>query len=122
AAKARIILMDEPTSSLGRGDVERLFELIRRLRADGISIIYISHFLEEVREIADDFTVLRDGRSVTSGRLANVTDDELIKAMVGRSVENLFPDKKATAAGDTLLEVRDLCAPPALQHASFDLR
>jgi ribose transport system ATP-binding protein len=122
AARARIILMDEPTSSLQRADVERLFELIRRLRRDGIGIIYISHFLEEVREIADRFTVLRDGRSVGSGAIETATNDDLITLMVGRPVENLFPHRAPKAQGETLLEVRDLAAPPALKHASFDLR
>ena len=76
--------MDEPTSSLPREDVERLFALIRRLRERGVAIVYISHFLEEVREIADRFTVLRDGRSVASGELRGVTNDHLISHMVGR--------------------------------------
>src|SRR5207237_2552058 len=69
AADARIVLMDEPTSSLQREDVDRLFALIRQLAARGIAIIYISHFLEEVREIAGRYTVLRDGRSVHGGRI-----------------------------------------------------
>ncbi|MDX6711050.1 MAG: ribose transport system ATP-binding protein [Blastocatellia bacterium] len=122
AANARIILMDEPTSSLGRADVERLFDLIRHLRSEGISIIYISHFLEEVREIADDFTVLRDGRSVDTGSIAKVTDNELVSAMVGRSVEAIFPVRPDSKVGEVLLEVRGLSAPPALQHAEFELR
>src|SRR5687767_4721301 len=70
AAQARIILMDEPTSSLQRDDVDHLFTLIRKLSADGISVIYISHFLEEVRQISDRFTVLRDGRSVAHGDIS----------------------------------------------------
>jgi ribose transport system ATP-binding protein len=122
AARAGIILMDEPTSSLQRDDVERLFGLIRRLRDEGIGVIYISHFLEEVREIADSFTVLRDGRSAAAGRLESVRDSELIAQMVGRPVENLFPVRDRGGAGETLLEVRDLAAPPALRHASFDLK
>src|ERR1700674_529711 len=91
AARARIILMDEPTSSLQREDVKRLFALIRKLRSEGLRVIYISHFLEEVREIADSFTVLRDGKSVATGEIASTTDEELITQMVGRPVENLFP-------------------------------
>src|SRR5678816_1725997 len=91
AARARIILMDEPTSSLQREDVQQLFALIRKLSADGISVIYISHFLEEVRQISDRFTVLRDGRSVATGDISEVTDDELIAKMVGRAQQNLFP-------------------------------
>jgi len=121
AARANIILMDEPTSSLQRDDVAHLFALIHRLRNDGISIIYISHFLEEVREIADSYTVLRDGRSVSTGALSAVTNDELIMHMVGRPVENLFPQRQPMHYGQVLLAVRDLTAPPNLRRASFDL-
>ena len=123
AAKARIILMDEPTSSLQRDDVAKLFELIRRLSAEGISVIYISHFLEEVRQIADRFTVLRDGRSVASGDIATTSDDELIAKMVGRAQQNLFPERKnKNAIHETILDVRNLAAPPLLKDASFELR
>ena len=123
AARARIILMDEPTSSLQRDDVANLFALIRKLSSDGISVIYISHFLEEVRQIADRFTVLRDGRSVATGDIATTTDDELIAKMVGRAQQNLFPARQNTnTAHETILEVRNLAAPPLLKDASFDLR
>ena len=123
AARARIILMDEPTSSLQRDDVAHLFTLIRKLSSEGISVIYISHFLEEVRQIADRFTVLRDGRSVATGEIKTTSDDELIAKMVGRAQQNLFPDRKTTnATHEIILEVRDLAAPPLLKNASFDLR
>jgi ribose transport system ATP-binding protein len=123
AAKARIILMDEPTSSLQREDVGHLFTLIRKLSAEGISVIYISHFLEEVRQISNRFTVLRDGHSVASGEIANVTDDELIAKMVGRAQENLFPDRsRSTSAPETILEIQNLACPPLLKNASFELR
>jgi ribose transport system ATP-binding protein len=123
AAKARIILMDEPTSSLQREDVVQLFTLIRKLSAEGISVIYISHFLEEVRQISDRFTVLRDGRSVASGEIAKVADDELIAKMVGRAQQNLFPIRSQTAAQiETILEVQNLASPPLLKNASFELR
>jgi ribose transport system ATP-binding protein len=121
AARARIILMDEPTSSLQREDVVHLFKLIRKLSSEGIAVIYISHFLEEVREIADRFTVLRDGRSVATGEISSVTDDELIAKMVGRSQQNLFP-VRSRAKGETILNVRDLSCPPLLKNASFELR
>ena len=121
AAQARIILMDEPTSSLQRDDVERLFTLIRKLSAEGISVIYISHFLEEVRQISDRFTVLRDGRSVATGDISATTDDELIAKMVGRAQQNLFPVRSATP-GETILDVRNLASPPLLKNASFELR
>ena len=121
AQNASLILMDEPTSSLERADVERLFACIRRLRDSGMSVIYISHFLEEVREIADRYSVLRDGVSVKSGSLAEVTDGEIITAMVGRPVNNLFPSRRSLASSDRLLEVRHLSASPAVRDVSFEL-
>jgi len=124
AAQAKIILMDEPTSSLQRDDVAQLFSLIRSLRNDGISVIYISHFLEEVRQIADRYTVLRDGRSVASGNIAAATDDELIARMVGRSQEKLFPERPPrnnSTPPEVVLRVKNLSAPPLLKEASFEL-
>ena len=122
AADAKIILMDEPTSSLQRDDVAQLFSLIRKLRADGISVIYISHFLEEVRQIADRYTVLRDGRSVAHGEIASTSDDELIAKMVGRAQQTLFPKRNQDAAtGNIALQVQHLSAPPLLKDASFEL-
>jgi len=121
AQNASLVLMDEPTSSLPREDVQRLFACIRRLRGAGIAIIYISHFLEEIREIADRFTVLRDGQSVLSGSLPEVTDAQIITAMVGRPVENLFPARQPSRTEDRVLEVRHLSAPPAVRDASFEL-
>jgi len=123
AAQARIILMDEPTSSLQREDVGHLFTLIRKLSAEGISVIYISHFLEEVRQISDRFTVLRDGRTVATGEIATITDDELIAKMVGRTQQNLFPVRtQARGPRETILKVQNLASPPLLRNASFELR
>src|SRR5581483_8563926 len=122
AARARFILMDEPTSSLQRGDVEPLFRLIREFKNRGITVIYISHFLEEVREIADRFTVLRDGRSVATGDLSSVTNDQLIVQMVGRSVENLFPRRSTVSEPETVLEVKDVSSPPELKDATLELK
>jgi len=123
AANAKIVLMDEPTSSLQREDVGHLFSLIRKLAADGISVIYISHFLEEVREIADTFTVLRDGKSVSAGNINDVTDSFLISQMVGRAVDNLYP-KRPPYSGkpETVLKVKELGLQPALQSATLELR
>ncbi len=123
AARARIILMDEPTSSLQREDVGHLFTLIRKLSSEGISVIYISHFLEEVRQISDRFTVLRDGRSVATGNIPEVNDDELIAKMVGRAQQTLFPVRSpATETRETILNVRKLASPPLLKDATFELR
>jgi ribose transport system ATP-binding protein len=114
--------MDEPTSSLQSSDVDRLFALIRRLAARGIAIVYISHFLEEVRQIADRFTVLRDGRTVGNGAIAGTTNDQLITMMVGRSAEGLFPSRQPPADAEVVLSVRGLSAPPRLREASLELR
>src|SRR5215510_2076269 len=123
AARARIILMDEPTSSLQRDDARHLFGLIRKFREQEISVVYISHFLEEVREIADSFSVLRDGRSVATGRIESITDDQLIAHMVGRPVENLFPPRalRSESVESPVLDVQNLTAPPLLNDASFQL-
>ncbi len=119
---ARLILMDEPTSSLERPNVERLFRVIAQLRDRGIGIVYISHFLEEVREIATRYTVLRDGKSVRSGELRDTTDDQLIAAMIGRDIENVFPPRGEAVPGEIVLEARDLASPPRLQSATLELR
>jgi ribose transport system ATP-binding protein len=121
ASNARIVLMDEPTSSLQGRDVGRLFGLIRRMRDDGVCVVYISHFLEEVREVADSYVVLRDGKNVSSGTINDVTDDELIARMVGRPVDMLFPERPGRAPGEAVLEVTGLSAPPQLKEASFHL-
>ncbi len=122
AQRASLILMDEPTSSLQRTDVERLFHFIRQLRDSGISIIYISHFLEEVREIADTCTVLRDGKSVVTGTLQDLPNQKLIAAMVGRPVKDLFPVRSPAVTSDCALEVKDLSAPPQVRGASLQVQ
>jgi len=113
--------MDEPTSSLQRTDVERLFATIRGLCAKGIAVIYISHFLEEVREIAVRFTVLRDGRTVCTGQLSTTADGELVAHMVGRPVQSLFARRRSQLPGEVILEVNGLQAPPAVKNVSFEL-
>ena len=122
ASRARVVLMDEPTSSLQRPDVERLFRLIRRLAAAGTAVVYISHFLEESREVSERFTVLRDGRTVATGPLAETTNDALITAMVGREVSELYPRRSPAAPSPPLLEMSNLVAPPAVRSASLSVR
>jgi ribose transport system ATP-binding protein len=121
AAKARVVLMDEPTSSLPRGDVERLFARVGRLASAGVAVVYISHFLEETRAVASAFTVLRDGKTVGAGSLAGTANDRIIAMMVGRSVSELFPRRSGAPGEEPALEVEGLAAP-GLEAASFTLR
>jgi ribose transport system ATP-binding protein len=98
AADVRMVLMDEPTSSLQGPDVSRLFVLIQKLSARGVAVLYISHFLEEVRQIASRYTVLRDGQSVSSGKLSDISNAGLISEMVGRAKSTLFPERARPVA------------------------
>lgn len=116
-----VLVLDEPTSSLSRPDIERLFEVIRELRSQGIAIIYISHFLEEVRQIADRVTVLRDGRSVGTREISSISADRIVRMMVGRDVEDLYP-RSDHPRGEVLLEVEDLAGEDRPTAASFRLR
>lgn len=115
ARDARLILMDEPTSSLERADVDRLFGSIRKLCARGVAVVYVSHFLEEVREIADRAVVLRDGRSVWTGPLSQIDDDGLIQHMIGRPVEGVQGPSGSRSRGEVLLAV------DGVRNASFEL-
>lgn len=106
-SRARVIVFDEPTSSLTRTDAYKLFEVIRRLRDSGIGVIYISHFLEEIRHLCTRYTVLRDGEVAGSGVLQGVTEAEIVALMVGRNVEDLFP-YVPHLAGEEILSVQAL--------------
>jgi len=106
--KSRLIVMDEPTSALSSAEVEKLFRIIRELKAHGLSIIFVTHRLEEVMQICDRYTVLRDGRLVGSGAIANTTIDGIIRLMVGRQVNALFAHREKTPAGDVVLAVEGL--------------
>jgi ribose transport system ATP-binding protein len=107
AVGCRVLVLDEPTSSLGRADVERLFDLLRRLKLQGHAIVYISHFIEEVKTIADRFTVLRDGRNAGGGPTKDATHDAIVSLMVGGDVGDLFPRSPRTR-GEPILEVSAL--------------
>src|SRR5215216_1613801 len=118
---ARILIMDEPTSSLTLSEVADLFRLVRRLRADGTAIIFISHRLEELFELADRVTVLRDGSYVGTRLMKDITRDDLIRMMVGRTITNLFP-KQDVRAGEVVLSVENLTRAGSFHDVSFDLR
>lgn len=117
----RVIVMDEPTSSLTNHEVEELFRLIRALKQRGLAVIYISHRLEELDEIADHLTILRDGRAVYKGVWGAITTDEMIRQMAGRELKEIFPPRQATL-GEVKLRVRQLSHPPKFENASFEAR
>ena len=106
--KSRIIVMDEPTSALSRSEVEKLYAIIRALKADGISTIFVTHRLDEVFEICDSFTVLRDGHHVGQGRVAETSIEGIIRMMVGRDVGLLAHRQDSSATAEVALEVRNL--------------
>ncbi len=119
---AQLIVMDEPTAALSRPDVEALHKVIRQLARDGTTVVLVSHFLTEVLELADEVTILRDGRLVRTVPAAGQTEESLMAAMLGRSFDATFPAKHSAAAdAPVVLSVRDLVAP-GVNGVSFDLR
>lgn len=120
---AKIIIMDEPTSSLTENEVAHLFKLIRRMRDRGAAIIYISHKMEEILEISDEVTIMRDGKGVGTWPAKELTTDLIINRMVGRDLTNRFPPRENVPTGP-ILQVENLSSPNprSFQNVSFDLR
>lgn len=121
SAEARIIVMDEPTAALSTVEAERLFRVARRLAESGAALLFISHRLEEMYEICQRVTVLRDGSLVTSAPMTEITRDELVRSMVGRSVEQLYPSRE-TDTGDEALVVSGLRRAGVFTDVSFSVR
>ncbi|MHB8074322.1 sugar ABC transporter ATP-binding protein [Desulfosporosinus fructosivorans] len=121
--QAKVIVMDEPTSSLTGTEVEQLFTIIRSLKSRGVSIIYISHKIEEILEISDEVTIMRDGKRIGSWLASELTTDLIISKMVGRDLTQRFPERHTTL-GETVLKVEGLTSPfpKAFKDVSFDLR
>jgi len=117
----KVLIMDEPTSSLTKADTEKLFDVIGRLRAQGVSVIYVSHFLEECRRICDRYTVLKDGEAVASGAMAGAEIGTLVAQMTGRPVADLYP-RTERALGAAVLETRGLARAPRLRPVSLQVR
>jgi rhamnose transport system ATP-binding protein len=118
---AKVIIMDEPTAALSGVEVDRLMGIARQLRDEGKGIIFISHRFDEVFSLSDTITVMRDGSYIATNRTAETTEDEIIRQMVGRSVENLFP-KLPTTVGEPVLEVRDLTSVGVFEDVTFTVR
>ena len=121
--QAKVVIFDEPTSSLSDKEVDALFRIMNDLRNKGVAMIYISHKMDEIKRIADDITVMRDGGYVGTWPAAEMTTDQIIAKMVGRELTNVYPPKE-NEIGDVILEVKDLCSihEKSFQHVSFKLR
>lgn len=120
STNARLVLMDEPTSSLDSEETKRLFSTIRDLQSKGVTIVYISHRMDEIFEICDSYSVFRDGMFINSGDIADVTKDEIISMMVGRNVESIFP-KTECEIGDVVLKAEKLTGK-GFTDISFEVR
>lgn len=118
----RILILDEPTAALDDSEVDRLFEIVRNLRNEGVAIIYISHRLDEIFQLSDRITVLKDGRVVAVRQTNEVSKNDLINMMVGRVLEDIYPKRNDMISGDTLLEIQGLSIPGRLSHVDFTVR
>ena len=116
-----VLILDEPTSAISEKEVDQLFRIIRDLKAQGKGMVYITHKMNELFEIADEFSVFRDGKYITTRASSEVTRDDIIKLMVGREITQMFP-KEEVPIGDVVLRVRDLSLDGKFQNVSFDLR
>ncbi len=122
SVNARVLIMDEPTSSLSAGETLRLFEVVKDLRESGVSVIYISHRLGEVKELADRVTVLRDGQNAGELSKAEINHENMVRMMVGRDVSQFYA-RQPREPGDVLLSVKELSSPEWPQHkATFEVR
>ena len=120
--KSKVIVMDEPTSSLTEKEVDHLFKIIKKLKESGVGIIYISHKMEEIKMISDEITILRDGKWISTNDVSKISTDQIISMMVGRDLTERFP-KKDNKAKEMILEVKNLTAlnQPSIQDVSFEL-
>ena len=118
---ARVVIMDEPTAALSHKEIEELYELVERLRAEGRAILFISHKFDEIFRIADRYTVFRDGQHVGSGLIADVDEAELVRLMVGRAVDQIFPQRAHNIGGE-VLKVVGYAHPTEFDEINFTLR
>ena len=121
STQANVIVMDEPTAALSSKEVDRLFAVARTLREQGCAVVFVSHRLDEVFALCDRITIMRDGSTVSTAPISDMTEPEVIRAMVGRDVSELFP-KLETTVGDVILSVKDLARDGQFENISFDVR
>ena len=122
-ANAKVLILDEPTASLSAAETDRFFDLVRHLRNEGISLIYISHRMDEIRKIADRITILRNGKNLITSNVADLTDEEIVEGIVGQHTEMLGKHHKdGSKIGKTLLKVTDLSTDKGVQNVGFEVR
>lgn len=120
STSAEIVIMDEPTASLGQNEVENLFKIIKRLKEKGVTVIYISHRLEEIFHIADSATILKDGKCMGTFPIDELDEEKMIRLMVGRDLSETFPPKNLEV-GETMLEVKNLTLSPLFKDINFTI-
>ena len=118
---AKVIIIDEPTAALTQSETKVLFEVVRGLKEKGVSIVYISHRMEEIFELCDRITILRDGQYVGTRKIPETDMPEVVRMMIGREIGERFPERDVKL-GDTEFEVRDLCCPGVFEHVNFSVR
>lgn len=118
---ARVVIMDEPTAALSHKEIRELYELVEQLKSQGKAILFISHKFDEIFEIADRYTVFRDGQFIGEGEIKDVTEGDLVKLMVGRSVDQIFPKRKPNV-GEDVLQVAGYCHPTEFADINFKLK
>lgn len=123
SANCRVLILDEPTSSLTQNEVDALFRIIEDLKAEGVAIVYISHKMDEILRISDEVTIMRDGKYIGTWPAKELTNDFIITKMVGRELSNLYP-KRENVPGEVVFEVEDFTSinPKSFRHISFNLR
>ena len=119
--EAQVVILDEPTAALSQHEILEFYQIVERLKQEGKAILFISHKFDEIFELADHYTILRDGVYVGSGAINDITEERMVAMMVGRAITQTYP-KVACEKGDVVLEVKDLCHPTEFAHISFTLR
>jgi len=118
---AQVVILDEPTAALSQHEILEFYQIVERLKQEGKAILFISHKFDEIFELADHYTILRDGVYVGSGAMSEISEERMVAMMVGRAITQTYP-KIACDPGETVLEVKDLCHPTEFAHISFTLR
>ena len=124
SANCKVLILDEPTSSLTANEVESLFRIMNELKEQGVALVYISHKMDEIKVIADEVTIMRDGHYIGKWDVANMTKEQIIAKMVGRELSNLYPPLENHPSDEIMMKVEDFTSihPRSFRHCSFELK